>query len=159
MDVGFFQRNGHDYYLFMVVLICSHLVHIHNKTKYKILIVFIFLVTINAYIFFFFFIQVRFGQLNRNAFCVCVSAFFFFFFFFFLQRMNNNPHCSCMQITLCMRHCLLCRRHYLLFTGPTITLFRKKILKMGLMVLFTYLKIILLQCFQFSAFSCIQTNP
>ena len=32
-------------------------------------------------------------------------------------------------------------------------------LKMGLTVLFTHLKIILLQCFQFSAFNCIQTDP
>ena len=37
--------------------------------------------------------------------------------------------------------------------GPTITLFIKKILKMGPTVLFTHLKIILLQCFQFSVFS------
>ena len=38
----------------------------------------------------------------------------------------------------------------------------KKILKMGFMVLFTHLKIILLQCFQFSVLtkiSCIQTDP
>ena len=40
-----------------------------------------------------------------------------------------------------------------LFMEPTITLFRKKIWKMGHMVLYTYLKIILLQCFQFSVFS------
>ena len=33
---------------------------------------------------------------------------------------------------------------YALFTGFTITLFKKKILKMGLTVLFIYLKIILL---------------
>ena len=32
-------------------------------------------------------------------------------------------------------------------------------LKLGLTVLFTYLKIILLQCFQFSAISGFQTDP
>ena len=32
-------------------------------------------------------------------------------------------------------------------------------LKIGPTVLFTHLKIILLQCFQFSVFSCIQTDP
>ena len=43
--------------------------------------------------------------------------------------------------------------------GPTATLFIKKILKMGLTILFTHLKIILLQCFQFSAtISSIQTH-
>ena len=49
-----------------------------------------------------------------------------------------------------------------LFMGPTATLFRKKILKIGLMVLFTHLKIILLQCFQFSVsatISSIQMDP
>ena len=47
------------------------------------------------------------------------------------------------QETLCTVHAL--------FTGPTPTLFRKKILKMGSTVLFIHLKFILLQCFQFSA--------
>ena len=46
-----------------------------------------------------------------------------------------------------------------LFTGPTGIFFnKKKIIKLGLMVLFTYLKIILLQCFQFSAIGDIQTD-
>ena len=57
-----------------------------------------------------------------------------FFFFFFLMHVF---------------HCF--RRHRALFTGPTTTLFRKKILKMGPTTLFTHLKIILLQYFQFSA--------
>ena len=35
----------------------------------------------------------------------------------------------------------------------------KTTLKLGPMVLFTHLKIILLQCFQFSAMSDIQTDP
>ena len=55
------------------------------------------------------------------------------------RLMNSNSHCSCTWITLCRRHCAL-------FTGLTLTLFRK-ILKMGPMVLFTHLKIILLQYF------------
>ena len=37
--------------------------------------------------------------------------------------------------------------------GPIVTLFRKKILKMGPTVLFTHLKIILLQCFSVFSFS------
>ena len=57
-----------------------------------------------------------------------VFAFVFFFFFFFmcflLFETNNIVHT--------------------LFTGPTTTLFRKKILKMNPTVLFTHLKIILL---------------
>ena len=40
-----------------------------------------------------------------------------------------------------------------LFMGPIAILFRKKILKMGPTVLFTHLKIILLQYFQFSVFN------
>ena len=49
---------------------------------------------------------------------------------------------------------------YALFMGSTITLFRKKKnFKFGLTVLFTHLKIILLQYFQFSIISNIQTDP
>ena len=51
---------------------------------------------------------------------------------------------------------------YALFPEPTTTLFRKKKLKIGFIVLFTHLKLILLQCFQFSVFNkinCIQTDP
>ena len=46
----------------------------------------------------------------------------------------------------------LFRRYRALFTGPTTTLLKKNF-KMGLTALFTYLKIILLQCFQFSVFN------
>ena len=49
---------------------------------------------------------------------------------------------------------------YALFMGPTTTLFIK--IKKGPTVLFTHLKIILLQCFQFSVsatISSIQTDP
>ena len=51
---------------------------------------------------------------------------------------------------------------YALFPGPTTTLFRKKKLKIGFMVLYTHLKLILLQYFQFSVFNkinCIQMDP
>ena len=52
----------------------------------------------------------------------------------FLGR--RQSYCSRTQVTI-----------HALFLGLTATLF-KKILKIGLMALFTYLKIILLQCFQ-----------
>ena len=91
-------------------------------------------------------------------------------FSFFFQRMKSAfslwivtctvlctrdiVHYLCMRITLYRRHCALFM-HYLqivhtLFMGLITTLFRKKILKMSLMILFTHLKIILLQYFQFS---------
>ena len=61
---------------------------------------------------------------------------------------------------------LLCRRQKLLFTYYSSTVYalfmHLKILKMGPTVLFTHLKIILLQCFQFSVsatISSIQTDP
>ena len=49
---------------------------------------------------------------------------------------------------------------HVLFTRPTNYFFFKKniTLKMNLMILFTHLKIILLQCFQFSVISGIQTD-
>ena len=90
------------------------------------------------------FIQIIFCErLDRNYLVSGVLRFgFFFFFFFFLsffhvfQLLGDKFHCSCIVHSL--------------FTGPITTLFRKKkILKMGPMALFTYLKIILLQCFQF----------
>ena len=73
---------------------------------------------------------------------LCFPLFLFLFLFFFLLH--------------------LFQRTKLLFTGPTTTLFRKKILKIGLTALFTHLKIILLRYFQFSVFSkisCIQMDP
>ena len=78
-----------------------------------------------------------------------------FLFFFFLKRMNSNTtvhaHGFIVQETKCTVH-----RTYDYFIP------KKKILKMGPTTLFTYLKIILLQCFQFSVFSkisCIRTKP
>ena len=67
--------------------------------------------------------------------CVWHFAFSFFSFSFLLM------HAFRLLDTKCTVHTL--------FTGPTTTLFKKYILKMGPMVLFTHLKIILLQCFNF----------
>ena len=69
------------------------------------------------------------------------------------RLMNSNLHCSCTRITLCkdIVHCS-CIVH------GTYNHFIKKNIKMGPAVLFTYLKIILLQYFHFSVFnkiSCI----
>jgi len=70
--------------------------------------------------------------------CVSRSRFNLFFFFppvfYFLRKLSLFMHCSSTV--------------YALFMGSITTLF-KKILKMGPMVLFIHLKIILLQCFQF----------
>ena len=69
-----------------------------------------------------------------------VLRFSFVFFFFLMhafQFLGNKVHYSCTV--------------YALFMRPTTTLFRrKKILKMSPTVLFTHLKFILLQYFQFS---------
>ena len=77
------------------------------------------------------------------------------FFFFFLKNMNSNStihaHGFTVQETKCTVHRTY--NHFIL---------KKNILKMGPTTLFTHLKIILLQCFQFSVFSkisCIRTNP
>ena len=56
----------------------------------------------------------------------------------------------------------LCRRQSAQFAGPTTTLFKKKLLKMGPTALFKHLKNILLQCFQFLVFCkicCIRKDP
>ena len=84
---------------------------------------------------------------------VCILSFAFPFFF----------QCVRTVTTLFTHMDSLCRTQSALFTGTTTTLFmKKKILKMGLTVLFTHLKIILLQCFLFSVFSkicCIRMDP
>ena len=72
-----------------------------------------------------------FGSTAR--FCVCI----FFFFFFF-----TCVFCFLRQITL-----------FITVHGTHNHFIQKNILKMGPMVLFTYLKIILLQYFQFSIFN------
>ena len=68
------------------------------------------------------------------------------FFFFFSTRMNSNntilAHGFTVQETKCTVHKTY--NHFIL---------KKKKLKIGPTALFTHLKIILLQCFQFSVFS------
>ena len=76
--------------------------------------------------------------------CVFISMFSFFFFFFFFSFMHFRE-----TKFIVYNHSTA----YALFTEPIVTLFRIKILKIGLTVLLTHLKIILLQCFQFSVFS------
>ena len=88
-------------------------------------------------------VAIEFGNRERLSECldarrVFEFAFFFLFSFFFLLFQTNNT----IQNTV-----------HALFKGPTTTLFIKKILKMDLTILFTHLKIILLQCFQFSVFN------
>ena len=85
----------------------------------------------------------------------CVLSFTFSFFFFFPTRMNSNStilaHGFTVQDTKCTVHKTY--NHFIL---------KKNILKMGPTALFTHLKIILLQCFQFSVFSkisYIQMDP
>ena len=84
---------------------------------------------------------------------VCVLSFAFPFFFSMSTDSNDivHAHGFTMQDTKCTIH-----RYYNHF------ILKKKILKMGLTALFTHLKIILLQCFQFSVFSkisCIRMDP
>ena len=77
--------------------------------------------------------------------CVFLS-----FFFFFLRVLGRRQNLLFMRQISLFTHCS--STFHTLFMGPTATLF-KKILKMGPTILFTHLKIILLQFFQFSIFS------
>ena len=74
--------------LFMIVLKCSHLVHIPNKTKYKIFIVFIYFCYSKRLPFFCFFFLLSFIFVKWKihvCFClsVVVGVWFLFFVFFF----------------------------------------------------------------------------
>ena len=103
---------------------------------------------------------------------VSVFAFFLFFFFFhaFWDKIYCYGYCSCTvheqlsQSLTCQTifsqsvHTVHCSRTHKFHSTFS--------LKMGLTVLFTHLKVILLQYFsifnfqfQFSVFSCIQTDP
>ena len=93
--------------------------------------------------------------LDRN-YCVWRFGFCFFFFFFFsftcFQLLETN-----FTVHVLQQYCLCTvygtHRHFIQ---------KKKFLKLGPTVLFTHLKIILLQYFQFSIsvkISCIQMNP
>ena len=76
-----------------------------------------------------------------NASVMCLAFLFFFFFVY---------------VCVCVEKCVLwlSSGSRALFMGPTNLFFLTKLLlKMGLTSLFTYLKIILLQFFQFSVFS------
>ena len=90
----------------------------------------------------------------------CASAFwiscfpFLFPFFFFLACMNSNFTVHAHGFTVHEIRCTVHRTYN--------NFMKKKILKMGTTALFTHLKIILLQCFQFSVFSkisCIRMDP
>ena len=79
-------------------------------------------------------------------------VFLFFSFFFFWVQLTIVDFVNCEQYI------------YALFTVPQITFFNIFLLKMGPTVLFTYLKIISLQYFQFqfsvsAKISSIQTHP
>ena len=76
------------------------------------------------------------------------STFAFSFFFFLMHAFQKTQ--STVQWVLCTVH------------GTHKYFIQEKKLKMGPTTLFAHLKIILLQCFQFSIFSkisCIQTDP
>ena len=103
-----------------------------------------------------------------------VFVFFASFFFFFsasctvygtccaFRPMNSNPHCLFTWITLCRKHCALFTHCSYTVHGTHNHFIQEKILKMGPTLLFKHLKIILLQCFQFSVLSkinYIQTDP
>ena len=84
---------------------------------------------------------------------------FFFFSFFFAYICETCSYClytvqswiffSLFNPSVHTVHCLWTHKFYFSATF---------LLKMSLTVLFTHLKIILLQCFSFSVFSCIQTD-
>ena len=78
-----------------------------------------------------------------------------FYFILFFQ-------CIWIVTALFMHMDSLCKRHSALFMGPITTLLGKQILRTGTTALSTHLKIIFLQCFQFTVFSkisCIRMDP
>ena len=101
---------------------------------------------------------------SRPRFLLCIFVLFFFFFFFnfhaFLEycgycSLNSNRKCGLSVVNSAHVHCSRTHKFHFL------SIFS---LKMGPTALFTHLKIILLQCFQFSVFSfskisSIQTHP
>ena len=109
----------------------------------------------------------KFGALCvlRFTFLLLLLFYFLFFIFLFLLEAHSCGTLTCQQV-LCTIH----RTHYslnvhtfhwngtingsrILFTGPTNIFITKTLIKMSIMVLFIYLKIILLQYFQFSIFN------
>ena len=86
--------------------------------------------------------------------------FLLFFFLFFSRVLRRRQNLLFMRQMSLFTHCS--STVYVLFMGPATTLFKKK-LKIGPTVLFTHLKIILLQYFQFqflvsAKISSIQTD-
>ena len=96
---------------------------------------------------------------------VHVSSFFFFFFFTQFLPFETIYHCS-RTVAVLFTHCssiihALQQYYSHIVHGTHSHFIQKKILKMGPTILFTLLKIILLQCFQFSVstkISYIQTD-
>ena len=75
---------------------------------------------------------------------------FFFFSFFPLHAVQLGTEVTVHTVRLLFMHCFVVFMHF----SATFSL------KMGPTTLFTHLKIILLQCFQFSTkINCIQTDP
>ena len=92
--------------------------------------------------------------------CVLLPRVFSPFFFFLSRKVWLSTHVLFMHFRFSPS--ALFNTDYVLFMEPTRILFKKNILKMDSTILFTHLKIILLQCFQFLVFnkiSCIQTDP
>ena len=88
-------------------------------------------------------------RLCVHVYCVYVfsSLFLFFFLFSFFQVVKfdfSTHHCSHVSDFLSIE--------WIVVHGTHKHFIKKKILKMGPMTLFTYLKIILLPCFQFLIF-------
>ena len=90
--------------------------------------------------------------------CIFISA-FFFSFLFFRSSVSRRQNLLFTTIAILFKYCN--NTVHVLFMRPTAILFRKKNIKNGPTVLFTNLKIILLQYFQFSIsakISSIQTD-
>ena len=83
------------------------------------------------------------------------STLSFSFFLFLAVKFDFSIHVLFTRFRFSLTLCIV----HTLFMEPTSTLFRKKKLKMGLTTLFTHLKIILLQYFQFSVFSKNKLHP
>ena len=94
-----------------------------------------------------------------SAFCASQTRLRFRKFFFFSQRMNSK---STVHV-LCERQFYCLYTVYALFMGPTITLFRKNIKNGSHGTIYTFKNyfatVFFSFQFQFSVFSCIQTDP
>ena len=101
------------------------------------------------------------SHLYLCVFMFCVFSFSSFFLFFFIALMNSNWHCSCTWL-YCAGDKVTVHALFMHCPWNPQPLYSKKIFKLGPTTLFTHLKIILLQCFQFSIFSkisYIQMDP